>query len=337
MYQNSSNLPLVSVIVPCRNEEKYIGRCLNSLILQDWPKDRIEVLVVNGASEDKTKEIIEGYSKKYQWIRPLENSKKYSPFGLNIGIKESKGEIIIRADAHAEYQKDYISTSIRDLRQYHADNVGGVIQPVSPQDLASIEARAIAFCLSHPFGAASRFRLGAEKPYFVDTVFGGCYKREVFDQIGLFNENLIRSQDLEFNLRLQKAGKKILLDPKIIFRYYPKTNLKEFFLHNIEDGIWAIYPLKFTKAPFKLRHYIPLFFVLGLAISGLLSFFFSFFSPVFLFILDFYFLLSVLSSLEIAVKQRNSDYFFLMPVVFACRHFGYGLGSVFGLIKILLP
>jgi GT2 family glycosyltransferase len=250
-------------------------------------------------------------------ISLIDNPKKFTPFALNIGIKEAKGEIIIRMDAHATYEKDYVSKCVRYLKEYNADCVGGILKTIPAEN--TLIAKAIALSLSHPFGAGtSRFRIGAKEPKEVDTVFGGCYKKEVFEKIGLFNEKLLRSQDLEFNLRLKKAGGKILLFPDIVAYYYPQSNFKNFFLHNFQDGIWAILSFKLAKTPFKLRHYIPLIFVLILPISIL---------P--------YILLSLFFSAQIAFSEKDPRLFFVMPLVFAARHFGYGLGSIWGLVKII--
>jgi len=308
--------PLISIIIPCRNEEKYIGKCLDSIIKQDYPKEKMEVLVVDGASEDKTREMVEKFKIQNPTfnVRLIDNPNKFTPHGLNIGIKEARGEIIIRMDTHADYERDYISKCVKYLKEYNADNVGGIIKTLPAKN--TLIAKAIAICLSHPFGAASDFRLSPTEPKWVDTVFGGCYKREVFEKIGLFNENLIRSQDLEFNLRLKRAGGKILLAPDIIAYYYPQSTLFGFFKHNFEDGVWAILPLKFVKIPFKLRHYLPLIFVLTLPLS-----------------IWPYFLLSLFFLFQIAIKEKDLRLFFLMPLVFSTRHFGYGLGSIWGLLK----
>jgi len=350
-----NNLPFVSVIIPCRNEEKYIEKCLDSLLAQDYPRDNLEFLIVDGASEDKTKEIIKMYVNKYPFIQLIDNLKKFTSFGLNIGIKKAKGEIIIRADAHTEYPENYISKCVEELLKYSEEekvgNVGGIVglpemvgfeeikkrfETSNPGKKYNINiAKAIAICLSHPFGAASQFRLGTKEPRFVDTVFGGCYKKEVFKEIGFFNEHLIRSQDLEFNLRLKRAGWKILLIPDIIFKYYPKSSFWDFFKHNIDDGIWAIYPIKFIKQPFQLRHYIPLLFILSLIIFFILTFYFSWAKILFILILSIYLSLNLIFSFSIACKN-GAIYLLLMPIAFICRHFGYGFGSIWGLIRTMI-
>jgi len=329
--------PLVSVIIPCRNEEKFISKCLDSIINNDYPKEKMEVLVVDGMSEDRTREIIEKFKAKNEKlkIKVLDNPKKFTPFALNIGIKETKGDIIMRMDAHATYDNKYISKGVKYLNEYDADNVGGVCK-IMPRETTLIN-KSICLASSSVFGAGNAYyRMGYSKGLkWVDTVFGGCYRKEVFDKIGLFNENLVRSQDMEFNIRLRKAGGKILLVPDIVSYYYPKPNLKDFFLHNFEDGIWAIYPLKFAKVPLKLRHYVPLIFVSGLLGTGLLGIFFPIFFWLFLFIIGVYFLVSIYSSFKIMIGEKDFRYFFSMPIAFACRHFGYGLGSIWGLIKLI--
>jgi len=349
------NLSFISVIIPCRNEEKHIGKCLDSLLVQDYSKDNLEFLIVDGASEDKTKEIVKTYVNKYPFIRLLDNLKKFTSFGLNIGIKEAKGEIIIRADAHTEYPKNYISRCVEELLKYSEEekvgNVGGIVSLPEMEGFEEIKkrfetsnpgkkyniniAKAIATCLSHPFGAASQFRLGAKEPRFVDTVFGGCYKKEVFKEIGFFNENLIRSQDLEFNLRLKRAGWKIRLIPDITFKYYPKSSFWDFFKHNIDDGVWAIYPIKFTKKPFQLRHYIPLLFVLSLIIFFILALSFLWAKILFILTLLIYLLVNLFFSSLIALKN-GAIYLLWMPIAFICRHFGYGFGSIWGLIRTMI-
>lgn len=325
----------VSIIIPCRNEEKYIGKCLDSIIAQDYPKERMEVLVVDGASEDETRTVI----KKFQIqnsklkIQLIDNPRKFTPFGLNIGIRNTQGEIIIRMDAHSGYREDFISKCVSHLMESGADNVGGVIKTSSADD--TLEARAVALSLSSPFGAASDFRLGGNKPKSVDTVFGGCFKKEIFERIGLFDERLIRSQDLEFNLRIKSRGGKIILFPDIVVYYYPQPTFLKFFKHNFNDGIWSIYPLKIIKMKFKLRHYIPLLFVAGLISSFILGIFSAFFFAISIFILFVYGFTTFYFSLKIALEEKDIRFLLLMPIAFFCRHFGYGLGSIFGVIKII--
>jgi GT2 family glycosyltransferase len=194
------------------------------------------------------------------------------------------------------------------------DNVGGNLKSI-PAEKTFI-AKAIALSLGGRFGKG---REGVVKNKEVDTVFGACYKKEVFEKIGLFNENLKGSSDMDFSLRLKRSGGKIHLIPNITSFYYPKTRLKDFFFHNIKDGIWAILPFKYTRKPFKARHYIPLLFFLTLPLSIWL------YLPV-----CFY------HSAKISFREKDIRLFFIIPIVFAVRHIGYGLGSFLGLIKLII-
>lgn len=312
------NKLIVSAIVPCRNEEKYIAKCLDSIVGQDFPKENLEVFVVDGASEDKSREIIKRYANNYHFIRLIDNPKLITPSGMNIGIKNSKGDIIIKMDAHSVYKKDYISKCVERLRESKADNVGGVLKTIPSNDTLTVKA--IAIVLSHFFGAGgSYFRTGVKHPIEVDTVAFGCYWRKTIEEIGLYDERMAKIEDLELNYRLRKRGGKIILFPDIQAFYYPSSEgFKDFFIHNFGDGFWSTYSLRYGFRT-SLRHYIPLIFVLTLPISIL---------P--------YLLLSLLFSLQIAFMEKDLRLFFVMPFAFAARHFGYGLGSAWGLIKLFI-
>lgn len=299
---------------------------------QDYPKDEMEVFLVDGMSKDGTREIISQYTKNYQFFKLLDNPQKFTPFALNIGIKQAKGEYVIRMDAHAEYQSDYISKCVKYSLETGADSVGGAIRTLPAKN--TLQAKAVAIVLSNFFGAGdSSFRIGSEKIRQVDTVFGGCFKREVFEKIGLFNEKMIRSQDMEFSSRLRKAGGKILLVPEISVSYFPSSTFADFFKHNIVDGIWTTYPLKFGVRFFSWRHLVPLFFVSGLAGLIALSFVSEFFLALLVFSLVLYFLISISVSFLIALKEKNLFLALFLPIAFFIRHFGYGLGSIWGLVK----
>lgn len=329
------HLPLVSIIIPCRNEKKYIGGCLDSIIANDYSKENLEMLVIDGMSEDGTRAVIESYFRQYPWIRLIENPKKITPVALNIGITQARGEIILWMSAHNLYEKDYISRSVESLLRYGADNVGGIMKTL-PR-IGNFTAQTIVTSLSHRFGVGnSYFRVQTDEPKWVDTVFGGCYRKGVFDRVGLFNENLVRGQDMEFNLRLKKAGGKTLLVPNIVSYYYARSDLKSFWKHNWANGVWAILPFLYSPImPVSWRHLVPLTFVTGLLGSALLGFAWTPFFFLFLIILGSYGLANLGASLQIALEKRNIRYFIAMPFVFASLHFPYGLGSLWGLLKVL--
>lgn len=326
--------PQVSVVIPCYNEEKFIAKCLDSLLSQDFPKENIEILVIDGNSTDRTRGIVKEYIKKYPFVKLFENKNKFTPFALNIGIKNAQGEIIVRTDAHADYDKNYISRCVESLKKYDADNVGGIQRVVSKKN--NLISKSIAVCLSSFFGTGNAdYRTGAKTPKEIDTVFGGCYRKSIFEKIGFFNEKLLRSQDMEFNMRLKKSGGKIMLIPDIVVRYYPKSDLINFWKHNFLDGVWAVYPLKFMKEPLKLRHLISFFFVFSLISTLILSFLNPFFFKTFLSIFFLYSIINLYFSFKISLKERNFFYLFTLPLIFFIRHFSYGIGSFWGIIKLI--
>ncbi|MCP6720030.1 MAG: glycosyltransferase family 2 protein [Patescibacteria group bacterium] len=330
------NKPFISVIIPCRNEEQSIGKVLDSLIANDYPKELLEIIIVDGTSSDRTKEIAKDYSADHTFIKVLDNPKKITPVAMNIGIKNSKGELITKTDAHSLYPKDYLSKCVKYLREYSADAVGGIAKatPSAP----TMTARAITSSLSSVFGAGgSGFRTGTEKPNWADTAFGTCYKKTLFEKVGLFNENLVRSQDMELNLRIKNSGGKILLVPDIVIEYYPKSTFFSFLKHNFKDGIWAILPKKYGAPLFKLRHLIPLIFVLGLVLPLILSLWFPFLFWLTIVILVLYSATSLYFSARIAVKEKNLLLIPFLITAFTVRHFGYGIGSIVGFIKLILP
>jgi glycosyltransferase involved in cell wall biosynthesis len=200
----------ISIIIPIYNEEKYIAKCLDSIIKSDFDKDKMEVLLVDGGSSDKTIEIIKEYQKKYSFFKLLHNPKKIVPVAMNIGIKNAKGKYIIRLDAHSSYPKNYFKKLIYWHKKLNADNVGGVV--VTEVKNKNRISNAIKNVLSDRLGVGSAFRSGVGEIKEVDTVPFGCYKKEIFDKVGLYDERLVRNQDIELNKRIKKNWRKNLFN-----------------------------------------------------------------------------------------------------------------------------
>ena len=323
----------ITLIVPCRNEEEIIGACLDSLLGQDYPPEKMEIIVVDGASEDRTQEIVREYSEKDARVRLLINPKKFTPISMNMGLENARGDVIAKTDAHTIYPKDYLPKTADYFTRFQADAVGGVIK-TTPSDI-TLPARAMALVLTSKFGAGnSEFRTGAEKPHYSDTAFGIVYRKEVFKKIGLFNEMLSRSQDIDFNLRLTRAGGKILLAPDVQLEYHPKATFEEFWEHNIKDGIWAILPMKFGSPILKLRHLMPLIFVSSFLGMGLLGIFWGRFLVLLFLCLLGYLGAAFYFASHVAGKEKAPELVPYLVIAFIIRHFGYGLGSLLGVIKL---
>lgn len=222
-----AGLPFVSVIIPTRNEERYLAPCLTSLLAGTYPPELLETLIVDGRSDDRTCEIARQYAVSNASIKLLDNPARVVPNAMNIGIRAARGRIIVRLDAHARYPSDYIEQLVRWLLQLGAENVGGVCIARPASD--SPQARAVACILSHRFGVGdSQFRVGGlSTPVEVDTVPFGCYRREVFDRVGGYDELFVRNQDDELNARLKKAGGRIFLVPGIKTEYFTRPSLRK--------------------------------------------------------------------------------------------------------------
>lgn len=327
--------PTVSVIVPCRDEAQFISACLDSILENDYPKNFLEILVVDGMSEDSTRLIVSRYDRAHSCIRTLDNPKYHVTAAVNVGIKAAKGDIImIMGGAHATYAPNYISSCVSSLQTYNAENVGGVIV-ATPAD-ETLVAKGIALSLSHPFGAGnSHFRIGSKGPRWVDTVFGGCYRKELFEELGLWNEDLSRGSDMDFHIRLKQAGGRTLLVPDIVAHYYPKATLAAFAEHNFDDGYWAFYPLKFGKKIFSWRHMVPLAFIVSLIVSGLLAPFLQPFQGIFMGIGGAYVIANLASSVHVAMREQCWSYLAVLPITFAIRHLAYGTGALASLPVVL--
>lgn len=321
-------MPFISIVVPCRNEARFIQHCLESILAGDYPADRVEVIVSDGLSDDGTRRIVSDLQAREPRLRMVDNPKRTTPAALNRAIENAKGEIVIRMDAHARIAPDYVRKCVATLTSSGADNVGGIMHTVPAQD--GTVARALAAAISHPFGVGnSRFRTHSAEPIWVDTVFGGCYRRDVFDRIGLFNEELSRGQDMEFNLRLRRAGGRILLDPSIESWYYSRSDMASFLAHNWTNGVWALMPFAWSEgAPVAFRHLVPMGFAATLLASPALS------PTLFAWILGVYAAGAVAASLHCAAVRRDASLIFTLPICFAALHLPYGFGSLWGALTV---
>ncbi len=329
-----SDLAKVSIVIPCRNEEKFIGKCLDSIVVSNYSKDRLEILVVDGMSEDRTRTTVQSYARKYSFIRLLDNPKQITPSALNIGIANAKSEIIMRMDAHNTYPPNYISELVGWLERTQADNVGGVCVTVPATQ--TLMAEAIALALSHPFGVGNAyFRIGVKEPRWVDTVPFGCYRREVFDRIGMFDEELARNQDDEFNLRLLKRGGRILLVPNVVSYYYARDSLYKLWRMYYQYGYFKPLVARKVGGVLTIRQIIPAVFVLGLLVSGTFAPWTAYGGWA-LYALVFAYVVADLGSSICAGFQRGVRGALAIPVVFPVLHLSYGLGFLKGTLDFFI-
>jgi len=265
--------PFVTVIVPCRNEERHLAACLDSVLATAYPHDRLEILVVDGESLDGTRAIAEQYAQRPDPKVPvivLSNPGHTAPAGMNIGIRHARGDVIARMDAHALYPREYLPRLVEALENTGADNVGGVLETLPASDKPV--ARAIAAACSHPFGVGnSRFRIGSATNQWVDTVAFGCWRRQLFSWLGMFDEELVRNQDDELNHRLIAKGGKILLVANVTARYFARETLAQLERMFFQYGFYKPLVARKIGRVMTLRQLAPPALTLGLIGAALLA------------------------------------------------------------------
>lgn len=325
-----TSLPLVSLILPIRNEARYIARCLDAVLAQDYPSDCLQVLVVDGMSKDGTREIVAEYTARDSRVILLDNPEGIVPTALNRGLRAASGDVIVRVDGHTLIAPDYVRRCVLALVETGADDVGGPMRAAGE----SWSAQAIAFATSSPFGVGSAQFHYADRPGWVDTVYMGAYRREVFDRIGLFDEELVRNQDDEFNFRLLRAGGKIWLDPKICSTYYSRSSLHGLWKQYFEYGFWKVRVIQKHRRPASWRHLVPAAFILALLGSAFLSLMLR--SPFPLLAVALPYLATSLAVSTGLALRRGGRYLPLLPLAFATMHLAYGFGFIAGIIHFAI-
>ena len=318
----------VSIIIPMRNEEAFVAQCLDSVLAQVEAHSDVEILCVDGASTDRTEEFVMAYARGDARIRLLRNSQRIAPAAMNLAIREARGDVIIRLDCHAIYAPDYINKCLEALNRTGADNVGGYMRTLPGSD--SAVGRAIAAATSSRFGVGgSLFRTGGEEQE-ADTVPFGCFRRDVFDRFGMYDERLVRNQDIELNSRIRKGGGKIVISPEIKLTYYNRSTYGGLRQQAFYNGLWNAYTLFLVRGGLRLRHFVPLGFVLSilaLAVAG------AFFWPIWI-ALAAEVLLYLAAGAYMARKaaRGGGECMWLILLAFICLHVPYGFGSLLGIL-----
>ena len=268
-----SEFVFVSVMIPVFNEEKFIGRCLAEVLAQDYPADRFEVLVADGMSTDRTREIVQSIQAVHSKVRLIDNPKRIVSSGLNRALAEARGEIVVRLDGHCEYPQDYIRRVVELRERLGSDSAGGVLEPVG----AGYVQRAIAVAYSSPVGLASsalKATRAADAVREVDSVHGGCWKRERLLAVGGFDEEMVRNQDDELSFRLRHSGGQIFQSLAIRVRYHVRNSFLKLLLQFLQYGYWKVRVVRKHPRQASVRHFVPAAFVLAVS-GGLVAALFS--------------------------------------------------------------
>lgn len=329
--------PFVSVIIPCRNEAVSIRACLESVLGSNYTPERMEVIVADGMSTDGTRIVLDEMSRDDSRLRVLDNPDRVTPKALNRAIASSRGSYILRVDAHSTIEPSYIESLVEFLEQHPEAWGAGGRMDTQPESHGPF-AKAIRTVLSHRFGVGnSSFRTNGESaaPYRVDTVFNCCWRREVFARVGLFHEQLVRSQDIEMSSRIGQAGGTLWLLPKAHTTYFARTHFFGYLRHNWSNGIWSLVPAIFLgHLPVRWRHLVPLAFVASLVSSAMVAALepglrWLPFVPV-----APYVAVNVAASCVASWRARDLMLGLLLPVTFAGLHLTYGAGSLWGALRI---
>lgn len=316
-----------SIVIPTLNEEDYISECIDSILDQTYDIDLIEIVIVDGDSTDKTIEIVNSYKQKHFHILVLTNPLKRTPISLNIGIKNSTGDVAVILGAHTKIDKDFVKLNNKYLIEQNVKVTGGTQINVGK----SFSQRLIASVMEMPFAMASASYRWSKKAQFVDTVVYAAYKKELFEELGYFEEKFAISEDAEMNWRIRQAGYKIYFSPDIKTYYYPRNSITRFIKQMFRYGILRVNVLKKHLNAVKLFHFIPPIFVMTIITLLILSLINSDFINLLFLILGVYFVINILASL----KKLGWKKWFQFPVVSLMvfsMHIAWGLGFIIGAV-----
>ncbi len=261
-------LPMLSVIIPMRNEAAWIDRCLGSVLGQDYPKELMEVLVADGMSTDSSRDKLRELASRDPRVRVIENPGLIVPTGLNLAIEAARGEVIVRIDAHTVIERDYMKRGVELLRRTGAGNVGG---PMVCRGGGPV-GEAIASAMESRFGIGAAFHF-AKQETDCDTVYMGMWPRTVFEEVGLFDEELVRNQDDELSYRIRKAGGRIIVSPAMRSLYQNRESWRLLIRQFFQYGFWKVRVLQKHPRQMSIRHFVPPAFQAGIAFLLLVGLF----------------------------------------------------------------
>ncbi len=321
-------LPFVTVIMPIRNEGGFIARSLAAVLAQDYPAERLEVLVADGMSTDSTRTVVAELAARHPNVRLIDNPGKIVPTGLNRALAEAQGAVIVRVDGHTLLAPDYVTECVRALARSGADNVGGKMQAIG----AGAVGRAVALATGSPFGVGNARFHYSDQEEWVDTVYLGAWPRQVCLDLGPFDEELVRNQDDEFNYRLRSRGGRILLTPQIRSVYTPRDSLRALARQYYQYGYWKVRVLQKHPRQMSARQFAPPLLVGALLGLGALAPRLRAARWALAGVVGAYLSANGAASLWTA-HRHGRQHLPLLPVVFATLHGGYGLGFLVGLVR----
>ena len=329
MNQARASVPFVSVIIPVRNESRFIEKSLRTFLDNDYPREMLEVVVVDGASQDATADIVKTIAKEDPRVILLHNTDRITPVSMNMGVKAARGDMVVIVGAHSEFANDYLNSCVNALERTGAGCVGGYMETV-PGGPGAI-AKAICLATTSPFGVGgAKFRTGGLEEKEVDTVAFGAFRREVFEKVGLYNTLLVRNQDMEFSTRMRKAGYKIVISPTIKFKYYNRGTFAGLRQQAFNNGLWNPYTSYLVGDALSVRHFVPLMFVASLVVLATAGL--AWWPAWILLGLEIALYLTAGTIMAAKAARPAGASTVLVLLTFLQFHVAYGIGSLWGII-----
>ncbi len=325
----TADLPLVSILMPVRNEAAYIERSLGAVLSQDYPPEKLQIIVADGMSDDGTRQLLQDFQAQHPQLTVIDNPGRIVPKALNAAIPLARGEILIRVDGHCQVAQDYVRCCVQHLQGGEVDGVGGPTETVGETRLA----RWIALAMSSPFGVGgSSFRTRKGETCLADTIPFPAYAREIVQRAGPYDEELVRNQDDEYNYRLRSLGAKLLLAADVRSVYYSRSSLTSLWRQYFQYGFWKVRVLQKHPRQMSLRQFVPPAFVAALLGSALLALVMPLGRWLLALVAGLYLLANLAASLWTAAK-RDAWAIFVLPIIFAILHISYGSGFLIGLAR----
>ncbi len=326
MMTLSGRLPSITIILPVRNEGILMKSALEAVLAQDYP-GAMEILVADGLSDDNTRGIIKEYQEKHPNLHMIDNPGKIVPTGMNAALRRAQGEIIVRVDGHCMIAPDYVSRCVDHLQNDGVEGVGGPMETIGETPLSET----IAAAMSSPFGVGnSTFRTEKGCTRLVDTIPFPAYTRAIIDRVGLYDEELVRNQDDEYNYRIRQDGGRLLLAADVTSRYFSRGSLGKLWKQYFQYGFFKVRVLQKHPGQMSLRQFVPPVFVASLAAAAVLTLVSVWGGWLLVAVAGAYLAANVLAAVFTA-SRRGWQHLGRLPVPFAILHLSYGSGFLAGL------
>jgi succinoglycan biosynthesis protein ExoA len=323
-----SELPLVTVAIPVLNEERYIEACLLSLFAGSYPVDRLEVLVVDGGSDDRTVELVRRVKDTHPEVEVVPNPGRIQAVAMNIAIEMANGEIIVRLDAHSNYQPNHIERIVERLVAGDAENAGGVQFPIG----TTLFGRLAASCLRTSFSMGGSVHRTAREPRYSESVFLGGWRIETLRGLGGFNPEWEVNEDYELNVRLRKSGGRVMVLPELVCDYVvrptPFALAKQYYRY----GVWRARTIRCHRSAFRLRHAAPVMLLMALVLSLVL---YLTGSDLGLLVPAIYGVSLLAGTANVIFNSKNLTSLLASPV-FVLIHVSWGAGLFVGALRSVL-